>query len=142
MRIRPSTLVLVCLLHLGTAHAVTFTVTSTDDSGPGTLRQAILDANVDSNADVIDFAIGTGLQTILPASALPPITEPVDVDGTTQPGFAGTPLVAIDGTNVPAGQSGLVLSGHTGSRIRGLVINRFAVDFQTGGNGILISGGG
>jgi hypothetical protein len=146
MRIRSRaswTLLLVGLLQGSVgARAATFTVTTTDDSGPGTLRQAILDANVDSDPDVIAFAIGSGAQTIAPTTALPEITQPVDVDGTTQPGFAGTPLIEIDGTNVPAGLSGLVLSGHTGSRIHGLVINRFAVDFQTGGNGILISGGG
>ncbi len=40
---------------------------------------------------------GTGVQTIAPASPLPAITNPVLIDGTTQPGYAGAPLIAIVG---------------------------------------------
>src|SRR5438093_4521515 len=53
-----------------TAPAV-FTVSSTADVGAGSLRQAILDANAAPGADSIRFAIGTGLQSISPSSALP-----------------------------------------------------------------------
>ena len=55
----------------------TFVVTSTADSGPGTLRQAILDVDADSTpGDTIDFSIGSGgLQIISPLSALPEITN-------------------------------------------------------------------
>ena len=66
-----------------------FTVTSTDDSGRETLRQAILDANHSANlseADTIAFDIpGAGPHTIQPLTALPTITDPVVVDGYTQP---------------------------------------------------------
>src|SRR5262249_55937217 len=55
----------------------TFLVTNTNDSGAGSLRQAILDANATPNVggpDLISFAIpGSGVQTITPASALPTI---------------------------------------------------------------------
>src|SRR4051812_36525628 len=66
----------------------TFVVTSTGDSGPGTLRQAILDANAAAAPnDTIDFTIGPGgVQTIAPLSPLPAITAPVTIDGTSQPG--------------------------------------------------------
>src|SRR5690242_10143101 len=37
-----------------------FTVTSAADSGPGTLRQAILDANAAAGADTVAFAVGGG----------------------------------------------------------------------------------
>jgi hypothetical protein len=126
----------------GAARAATFMVTTTADAGAGTLRQAILDANADAAPDVIAFAIDSGLQTISPASALPEVTQPVTIDGTTQPGYAGTPLIELDGTNVPPGLSGIALVSHTGSTVRGLVVNRFAVDNQTGGNGILLKNGG
>ena len=81
---------LLALLSLGVAAgpadaAATFTVTSTDDSGAGTLRQAILDANVDSVGDTIEFDIaGAGVHKITLASALPEITQPVTIDGYTQ----------------------------------------------------------
>ncbi len=49
--------------------ANTYTVTSTADSGAGSLRQAILDANTNPGADTIVFNIvGSGVQTIAPTS--------------------------------------------------------------------------
>jgi FG-GAP-like repeat/FG-GAP repeat len=74
-------------------------ITTTADSGPGSLRQAILDSNVATGGtNTIDFAIpGTVVQTIAPVSPLPAITNPVVIDGTTQPGYAGAPLIVIVG---------------------------------------------
>src|SRR5437868_13649817 len=67
--------------------AATFTVINTNDSGAGSLRQAILDANANAGADTIAFAIpGPGVHTISPATALPMMTEAVVLDGYTQPG--------------------------------------------------------
>jgi hypothetical protein len=136
--------VLLAFASVSLAHAATFQVTNTDDDGAGSLRQAILDSNADLDPDAneITFAIGTGVQTILPATPLPAVTQTVTIDGSSQPGYAGTPLIVIDGTNVAPGLSGLVLSSHMGSTVKALVINRFAVDFQTGGNGLLLTGGG
>src|SRR6059058_4661724 len=67
----------------------TFTVINTTDSGAGSLRKAILDANatpnVDGVADEIHFNIpGSGLQTIKPTRSLPPIAEALKIDGYTQ----------------------------------------------------------
>src|SRR6185312_1714267 len=74
-------------------------VVNTKDSGPGSLRQAILDVNANSGTDVITFDIpGTGTQTIQPLSPLPWITNAVTIDGWSQPGFAGTPLIEINGS--------------------------------------------
>ncbi len=104
-----------------------FIVTNTNDSGAGSLRQAILDANSTSNLvepDVIRFNIGTGAQTINLTSALPVINEAVVIDGTTQPGYAGTPLIQLDGSSAGAGASGLEVSAG-GSTIKGLVISNF-----------------
>src|SRR3954453_17447125 len=73
-------------------------VTSAADSGAGSLRQAILDANANPGVDMIQFNIpttdpgfdpATGSFSIRLTSALPGITDPVTIDGTTQPGFAG-----------------------------------------------------
>src|SRR4051794_39785109 len=60
------------------ASAATFSVSDPGDSGAGTLRQAILDANADSTADIIDFSLGG--QTISPTTALPAIAQPVTID--------------------------------------------------------------
>lgn len=102
----------------------TFTVTNADDSGDGSLRQAILDANASANRDTIRFAIpGAGVHTIAPLSALPPITDPVTVDGTTQPGYAGTPLVQLDGTSAGNCDGLRITAGN--STLRALAIGNF-----------------
>jgi hypothetical protein len=104
-------------------------VVNTLDSGPGTLRQAILDANATANVggpDVIRFAIpGAGPHTIQPLSPLPAILDPVVLDATTQPGYNGMPVIELDGSLVTGVDSdGLdIFSG--GTTVRGFAINRF-----------------
>lgn len=59
-----------------------------DGSGACTLRAALQQANVLAGADIITFNIpGTGPHIIQPATKLPTVTDPVIIDGTTQPGF-------------------------------------------------------
>jgi hypothetical protein len=108
-----------------------FTVTTAADSGLGSLRQALLDANGTAGADTIQFAIGSGLQTITPASPLPVITDPVILDATTQPGFTGTPLIELSG--VSAGSSAGLTMESNGSTVRGFSI----VNYYYGGIEIL-----
>jgi uncharacterized repeat protein (TIGR01451 family) len=119
----------------------TFTVTNTNDDGPGSLAQAILDANANAGLDMINFSIGSGVQTIdvgsVRGTGLPTITDPVIIDGTTQPGYAGSPLIELNGTNAPIMPTGLFIQAAGSSTIRGLVINRFLGN----GIGILCCGG-
>src|SRR5947209_3909075 len=76
------------------ATPATFLVSNLNDAGLGSLRQAILDANVTSAADLIDFSVAGTIP--LTSGALPAVTAPVTLDGTSAPGFAGVPVVAID----------------------------------------------
>ena len=64
----------------------TFTVLNLADSGPGSLRQAILGADAGPGGDTIAFNIsGAGVHTITPLSPLPALTAPGTVlDGYTQ----------------------------------------------------------
>ena len=116
--------------------ASTFTVTVTNDAGPGSLRQAILDANASPAADVIQFSIGSPTRTIMLLSVLPGLTSPVTIDGTTQPGWTVSPVIEISGAGVAgAGQDGLRIWAGS-SMIRGLAINRFSGDgIELGTNG-------
>src|SRR5262249_50210034 len=100
----------------------TFTVTNTNDSGAGSLRAAIQSANASLGADAIAFNIaGPAPYVINLLSPLPSVTDPVQIDGTTQPGFSGTPLIQLNGTGAGSGTDGLVvLSG--ASTVKGLVI--------------------
>jgi len=104
---------------------VGITVTNANDSGGGSLRQAILDSNASGGVvDTIQFNIGGGgFHTIVLASALPDITDPVVIDATTQPGWQFTPLIALDGAAVPAPNAVLTLSAGS-STIMGLALTR------------------
>ncbi|MCA9245539.1 MAG: right-handed parallel beta-helix repeat-containing protein, partial [Planctomycetales bacterium] len=121
----------------------TYTVTSTADTvnatdGVLTLREAIQQANASNGPDEIAFNIpGPGPYSIRPLSPLPEIDDPVVIDGATQPGFTGTPIIELDGSlaGVGASADGLFITAGA-STVRGLVINRFA------GNGIHLSDNG
>lgn len=114
------------------ARAAVYTVNSTldtddaaadavcdDGAGHCTLRAAITQANRDVAADIIQFNLaGTGIQSFTPATVYPDITNPLTIDGKTQPGYTSAPLIDIDtGTLF----TGLVLSAS--STVRGLAIH-------------------
>jgi hypothetical protein len=109
-------------------------VTNTNDDGPGSLREAILDANGSPGADEIDFNIpGTGVHTIQPQTPLPGVGDAVVIDGYTQPGASrntaatGTNAVLqveINGNALDPANSGPVLEiDAPNSTVRGLVVN-------------------
>lgn len=113
-----------------------FTVTNANDSGTGSLRQAIINANANPDLSQIKFNIsGGGVKTITPATAFPAITAPIIIDGLSQPGAAcSDPLIELDGTST-SGADGLSISGS--ADIRGLIINRFdgdGIEFTISGN--------
>lgn len=90
---------LVSLTGQELAHAApsTFTVTSTADSGAGSLREAITNAELTADADTIVFdptVFTTGtLHTITLASTLPTITKPLTITG------PGRDVLAISGND-------------------------------------------
>ncbi|HOW97072.1 MAG TPA: right-handed parallel beta-helix repeat-containing protein [Kiritimatiellia bacterium] len=109
------------------AAATTYTVTKTADSGDATLRWAIEAANTNPGPDTIAFSIAAAPYRIRPASALPGIFGgggPVTLDGTTQPGYAGVPLVTLHGGT--AGGEGLYVMNSTSVVIKALVITAWA----------------
>jgi len=86
-----------------------------------TLRAAIQEANTLAGQDTITFNIpGSGVPTIRPNSALPPITQPVVIDGTTQPNPG---KVELDGSNAVASASGLAIWAST--TVKGLDVVNF-----------------
>jgi hypothetical protein len=112
--------------------AATFTVTNVADSGAGSLRQAIIDANATAGIDTINFSIGSGHKQIIPTSPMPPIIHPVIIDATSQPGYSGVPLIELSGQGSGSGGIGLRItggnSGASGSTVKGLIINRFSAN--------------
>jgi titin len=115
--------------------ADTFTVTTNANNGAGSLRRAILDANATRGADVIAFNLaGPGPHSINLLSPLPPVTDPVLIDGATQPGYAGLPLIELNGAGAGPAADGLWITVGNSS-VRGLAINRF------GGHGIRLESG-
>lgn len=122
--------VLVACTLAASASADVIRVANTNDAGAGSLRAAISAAVA---GDEIRFEIGeTGVQTINPATALPPIAGGVTIDGTSQSGascatWPPTLLIEIAGDATPGGTDGLSTSGN-GVLVRGLVIDSFSGD--------------
>jgi len=119
------------------ASGVTFTVTNVFDSGPGTLRQAIVDANASPGHDTIAFNIdGVGPHSIYPVLALPVISDPVTIDGYTQAGSSVNTatnslntvlMIELNGQFAGGGMaSGLTLSNVNNCTVRGLAIHGFS----------------
>jgi len=112
---------------------VTFVVVNTNDSGFGSLRQAILNSNSHQGRDTITFDIpGEGpVWTIDLLSALPPTTDPVIIEGSPQQGEGTAPVIELNGAGAGPEAAGLrVRGGH--SIVRNLIVNRFS------GTGIVI----
>lgn len=147
MLVRLSAVVLFAACVSAQADPHTFTVTNTNDNGAGSLRQAIIDANGASGScdlQTIVFAIpGSGVHTIRPNATLPTIQMQILIDGYSQPGSAQNSLsegdnavilIELDGSNAGA-SNGFTIGSLTtttvcsgsGTRIRGLAINRFAL---------------
>ncbi|TMC76622.1 MAG: hypothetical protein E6J15_05220 [Chloroflexi bacterium] len=125
----------------GPARGAIFTVTTTSDSGPGSLRQAILDANAAPGLDTIAFSIaGAAPHTIALLSSLE-IDDPVVIDATTEPGFADAPVVELIGTSMDPPDSALLITSG-GSTVRGLAIGGFtaAIVINGGRSGNVIAG--
>ena len=114
-----------------------FLVTNIGDSGAGSLRQAIIDANANAGLDTIGFAIpGDEIHTISPRSPLPWITDPVIIDGYTQSGARPNTLtvgnnavlkIELNCTFASSITHGLVLAADN-CTVRGLVVNRVQND--------------
>jgi len=118
----------------------TFVVNSAADTqgvpGSFTLRDAIIASNTNplNETNLIKFAIGAGAQTITLLQPLPPVTQPVIIDGTSQGGYAGKPLITLTPGAAFPGDALDVYAGFT--QIRGFNIQGFK------GNGIVLAANG
>ncbi|MCU0429322.1 MAG: gliding motility-associated C-terminal domain-containing protein [Cytophagaceae bacterium] len=109
------------------SQAAVYTVSVATDAGPGSMRQAIIDANTNAGLDTIRF---TGPFSIALITALPVITSPVKIDGP----FTTGPQIVLNGNANNVVGSGLQIAATAaGSSIRGLVIHGHSAQ------GILIS---
>lgn len=133
-----------------TAMAV-FSVTNANDGGPGSLRQAIVNANESIGPDEITFNIGLGAQTIRLLSPLPEITDPLNINGVSQPTSfvtssfeaqdAGDQVVELDGSNAGAGANALTITAGN-SVVKGLAIGNFnghAISLQQRGSNTIMN---
>ncbi len=104
------------------------TVINTLDSGPGSLRQAILNANAAGGDNIITF---TATGTITLASALPAITANTVISG------PGTNLLTVSGNGT---SRVFTMSGGTTNVLAGMTIANAAIANAGGGAGILNAG--
>ncbi len=144
-----SSLALIVALFATPALSAVFTVTNTSDSGAGSFRQALLDANAAPGLDTIAFNIpGAGVHTITAATVLPDITDPVLIDGYTQPGSAPNTNALNAGINavlqielaITSGGDLHIAAGADGTTIRGLVINNQFDEISVVANNVTIAG--
>lgn len=125
----------------------TFSVTTTNDAGTGSLRAAIEAANASQSDDAISFNIsGSGPHTIVLASPLPAVSPDggaLAIDATTEPDYSNAPVVVLDGSNLEAGENGLVIFS-ANCTVRGLVIQGLRSNTNSGGGQAiaLVEGGG
>jgi len=131
----------------GNTSSISALMANPGPDGVISLREAIIAANNTAGTDTITFAIpGSGLKTIIPQTIFPTITDPVVIDGFTQPGSSANTLAVGDNSvhlielNGNSAVCGALVITAGNSTVRGLVINRFngncgntAVLLQTGG---------
>ncbi len=129
-----------------------FVVTNTNDSGPGSLRQAMLNANATGGEQTITFEIPATdpglvdidsdaggdvagdiylIELVSPLPTVNDVTGSITIDATTQVDFSGVdtnpagPDVVIDGTQLGTAAAGFHLTS-PGNVIRGFGIQRFS----------------
>lgn len=114
----------------------TFTVSNLFSTGAGSLRQAILNADVSKTPATIDFSVAGTIP--VGATPLPPITAPVTIDGSSAPGFSGAPVVTVDFQGTPGLAVGTTAGGTT---IRGLsLINASTAGLTLWGSNVTVQG--
>ena len=123
--------ILLVALTAGSARAAILTVTNNLDSGAGSLRAAILTANTNADFDQIQFNLDANERIITPLTPLPAMSHPTDVNGTSQAGYAGVPLIGLNGAT--SAGIGLRFLGNLSS-VRGLAIYGFATGVSLEGN--------
>src|SRR5687768_10515621 len=87
----------------------TFAVTTLADSGVGSLRQAILNANGSAGSDAIRFDVAGTINVL---SALPNLSDTsggTTIDGRTAPGYSSAPVVVLHGPGATSGVAGLTI---------------------------------
>lgn len=136
-------LVLALATEDASAGALTFTVNIASNIGDGNLadddcdvdlptpglqcsfRAALQESNDEPTGDAIHFSLGAGgVQNVIVSATLPPITDTVNIDGTTQPACPDPPCIILDGTSIGAPSDGLTIKAD-GVTVRGLIVRNF-----------------
>ncbi len=148
MKIKNIFSVIFVFISFSAANAAVYTVTTTNDSGAGSLRQAITNVNIYPGTHTIAFNIpnsdanyisSQGVWKITPSSTLPIITRSnVLIDGTTQTTNQGDtnpfgPEILIDGNNLYGSDFAFHLYNVSGAAIKGFIIGRFTVGIEISG---------
>jgi hypothetical protein len=127
---------ILCAASARPAPAATFVVTNTSTSGAGSLAKAIADANLTTDPDVIHFDINSMTPVLTIGGLLPAITQPLTIDGYSQPGSFPNSAendtnnavlrIEIDASAVPVSGAALDIQGEDAT-IRGIAIKNIPV---------------
>jgi len=109
------------------AQAAVYTVVNTNDSGAGSLRAAMLSSLTSTPPNEIHFNIpGPSPHVIrITGDRLPAITNASAIRGDSQPGYAGTPLIHIQGPSANLAYDWGLHSQHGGAAIHAVRVSGF-----------------
>ncbi len=140
------TIAICTALGAGQADAATFNVTNADDSGPGSLRQALSDANVNGETDVVDLSQISGQTVNLTGGALEIYDDEIEINGAGVTIDAGgdSRVFQINGSEVSL--NGLTITGGGSVGEGGGIYSEYGSlelnDCTISGNAAIDEGGG
>ncbi|MEL6250875.1 MAG: hypothetical protein AAFR87_02590 [Bacteroidota bacterium] len=111
------------IFFLSPAYSTIYVVTNTNDNGPGSLRESIIQANTNIGADTIQFNIGgPGVNTITLTGTVMQVQDTLFIDGSSEPGYAGLPLIEVNANGITNGLFLTAAAAH--SKIHALIVTR------------------
>lgn len=108
------------------------TVTNLDDSGPGSLREAINCANSNVGPDTIIFDVTGTINVLTQLPTLSDTSGGTLIDGSTAPGYSGAPIIALTGPGSTSAVNGIKIIS-SDNEVRALQIGFFKFGIEITG---------
>jgi len=127
--------------------------TNSGSGTSGTLLYCVSQANLSAGPHAINFSVAGTISINSTASLLPALNQSITIDGSTAPGYAGSPVIILDGTGLGSGHGieitaadcgiyGLEIANfpYSGLYLNGPLVNNFIIGTSSKGNVIRSNG--